>query len=98
MIVFWLAGHRPAAADLRKRVLLPRLISFLLLAVLGPHLTLTLRQTIAHSALQSAIRNTLSSELTKMPEELVILCVGDTRPNVRRGSRPSDIDGAGRRG
>jgi uncharacterized hydrophobic protein (TIGR00271 family) len=34
MIAFWLAGHRPAAADLRKKVLLPRLISFLLLAVL----------------------------------------------------------------
>jgi uncharacterized hydrophobic protein (TIGR00271 family) len=67
MIAFWLAGHRPAAADLRKKVLLPRLISFLLLVVLGAHLTLTLRQTITHSALQSAIRNTLSSELTKMP-------------------------------
>ena len=67
MIVLWLAGHRPPHADLRKKVLLPRLISFLLLAVLGAHLTLTLHQTIAHSALQSAIRNTLSSEVTKMP-------------------------------
>lgn len=67
MIVFWLAGHRPPAADLRRRVLLPRLISFLLLAFLGAHLTMTLHRTIAHSALQSAIRNTLSSELKRMP-------------------------------
>jgi uncharacterized hydrophobic protein (TIGR00271 family) len=65
MIVFWLAGHRPPAAD-PARVFVPRLVSFVLLVVLGVHLTATLRRTITQSALESAIRKTLSSEVAKI--------------------------------
>lgn len=67
MIVFWLAGHRPPAADQAHKVFLPRLVSFVLLAVLGVHLTATLRRTITQSALEDAIRKTLSNEVAKIP-------------------------------
>jgi uncharacterized hydrophobic protein (TIGR00271 family) len=64
MIVFWLAGHRPYVAH---KVWAPRLIAFVLLAVLGVHLTVTFRRTIAQSLLQSVIRKTLSDEMEKIP-------------------------------
>jgi len=67
MIVFWLAGHRPPAADQAHKVLVPRLVSFVLFAVLGVHLTATLRRAITQSALESAIRKTLSTEVAKLP-------------------------------
>jgi uncharacterized hydrophobic protein (TIGR00271 family) len=67
MLVFWLTGHRPAAADHAQRVLVPRTISFLLLAVLGVHLTLTLKRTITQSAMETTIRRTLSEEVAKIP-------------------------------
>lgn len=67
MIVFWLAGHRPPAADQAHKVFVPRLVSFVLLAVLGVHLTATLRRTITQSAFESVIRKTLSNEVAKIP-------------------------------
>ena len=67
MIVFWLAGHQLSASGLGHRVLIPRAISFMLLAVLGVHLTVTLNRTIAQSALEGAIRKTLSCEVQKIP-------------------------------
>lgn len=67
MIVFWLAGHRKPAADLTRKILVPRTISLVLLAVLGVHLTVTLHRTITQSVLESAIRRTLSSEVAKIP-------------------------------
>src|SRR5215469_2178894 len=67
MIVFWLAGHRPHAADYAHKVLAPRLIALLLLAVLSVHFTATFRRTIAQSLLESAIRKTLSTEIGKTP-------------------------------
>ena len=67
MIIFWLAGHRHAASNLSQKVLIPRAISLVLLAVLGTHLTRTLNRTIAQSALEGAIRKTLSYEVAKLP-------------------------------
>lgn len=67
MITFWLAGHRPAAGDQTPKVLVPRTISLVLFAVLGIHLTVTLNRTITQSALESAIRRTLSDEVAKIP-------------------------------
>jgi uncharacterized hydrophobic protein (TIGR00271 family) len=67
MIVFWLAGHRPPAADQAHKVFVPRLVSFVLLAVLGVHLTATLRRTVTQTALEGAIRKTLSDEVAKIP-------------------------------
>jgi len=65
MIVFWLAGHRPRAGQAR-RVLLPRLISLALLAVLGLHFTLTFRRTVAHSVLENGVRRIVSGEVAKL--------------------------------
>src|SRR5215472_1460955 len=67
MIIFWLAGHRHAASNLSQKVLIPRAISLVLLAVLGTHLTRTLNRTIAQSALEGIIRKTLSYEVAKLP-------------------------------
>jgi hypothetical protein len=67
MIVFWLAGHRPSAADQTRRVLIPRAISLVLLGILSVHLTLTLSRTIRQSVLESMIRKTLSEEVAKIP-------------------------------
>jgi uncharacterized hydrophobic protein (TIGR00271 family) len=67
MIVFWLAGHRPSAADQTRRVLIPRAISLVLLGILAVHMTLTLTRTIRQSVLESMIRKTLSEEVAKIP-------------------------------
>jgi len=67
MVILWLAGHRQPAADQTNKVLVPRAISLVLLAVLGVHLTVTLKRTITQSALESAIRKTLSYEVPKVP-------------------------------
>ena len=67
MIIFWLAGHRPHAADYAHKVLAPRLIALLLLAILSVHFTATFRRTVAQSLLESAIRKTLSTEIGKTP-------------------------------
>jgi uncharacterized hydrophobic protein (TIGR00271 family) len=72
MIVFWLAGHRPHAADKAHKVFVPRLISLVLLAVLGVHLTMTFRRTITQSLLENSIRKTLSRGVAKIPGARVV--------------------------
>jgi uncharacterized hydrophobic protein (TIGR00271 family) len=67
MTVFWLVGHRPPAADQTHKVLVPRLISLVLLVILGFHLTVTLRRTVIQATLESDIQKTLSRELAKIP-------------------------------
>jgi len=67
MMVFWLVGHRPPAADQQRKVFVPRMISLVLLLILGFHLTVTLRRSIAQTTLESDIRKTLSQELAKIP-------------------------------
>jgi uncharacterized hydrophobic protein (TIGR00271 family) len=67
MTVFWLVGHRPPAADQTHKVLVPRLISLVLLVILGFHLTVTLRRSVTQATLESDIRKTLSRELAKIP-------------------------------
>jgi uncharacterized hydrophobic protein (TIGR00271 family) len=67
MTVFWLVGHRPPAADQRHKVFVPRMISLVLLIILGFHLTVTLRRSITQATLESDIRKTLSQELAKIP-------------------------------
>jgi uncharacterized hydrophobic protein (TIGR00271 family) len=67
MLVFWLAGHRPHAADQAHKVFVPRLISLLLLAVLGVHFTTSFRRSITQSRLEHSIRKTLSHEVEKIP-------------------------------
>jgi uncharacterized hydrophobic protein (TIGR00271 family) len=67
MVVFWLAGHRARAPGPARDVLLPRVLSFLLLAALAVHFTLTFRRSVARSVLESGIRATLSREVAKLP-------------------------------
>lgn len=67
MIVFYLAGHRPQATDQAHKVLIPRLISVALLAVLAVHFTVMFRRVIAQSLLENGIRRTLSREVTNIP-------------------------------
>jgi len=67
MIVFLLAGHRPAAADKAKTVLAPRLVCLALVLLLAFHLNGTLRRTSAQSIMQSNIRKALVLELAKIP-------------------------------
>ena len=67
MIVFPLAGHRPAAADKTNRVLAPRLVCLALVLLLGFHLNGTLRRTSAQSIMQSNIRKALAQEVAKIP-------------------------------
>jgi uncharacterized hydrophobic protein (TIGR00271 family) len=67
MIVFYLAGHRPHAADQAHKVLIPRLISLALLAILAVHFTVMFRRAIAQSLLENGIRRTLSHEVANIP-------------------------------
>jgi len=66
MVTFWLVGHRSTAAE-HRRVLVPRLISLVLLAILGFHLTNTLRRTITQATLEAQVRRTLVQEIAKFP-------------------------------
>lgn len=67
MIVFWLAGHRSQAVGQAHRVFVPRLISLVMFAILGVHLTMTFHRTIARSLLENGIRSTVSREVAKLP-------------------------------
>jgi uncharacterized hydrophobic protein (TIGR00271 family) len=67
MMIFWLIGHRSTAADRSSRVLVPRLISVVLLVVLGFHLTTTLRRTITQTTREAEIRKTLLAEIGQIP-------------------------------
>jgi uncharacterized membrane protein len=72
MVIFWLAGHRSYAAPYGHKVLAPRLIALVLLAVLTVHFTVIFRRTIAQSLVESAIRKTLSSEIGRTPGARVV--------------------------
>jgi len=67
MTVFWLAGHRPHRPDASRMVLLPRLLSLALLAVLVLHFTLTFRRTAAQSRLEGGVRRTVSQAIADLP-------------------------------
>ena len=67
MIVFYFAGHRPQATDQAHKILIPRLISVALLAVLAVHFSVTFRRAVAQSLLENGIRKTLSSEVANIP-------------------------------
>ena len=69
MVVFFVAGYRPPAADWSRRraVVVPRMIALALFVVLAVHLTSTFRETVSQSLLQTNIRTTLSRELAKIP-------------------------------
>jgi len=67
MIVFLLAGHRPAAAEKTKKVLVPRLVCLALVLLLAFHLNGTLRRTSAQSIMQTNIRKALAQEVAKIP-------------------------------
>jgi uncharacterized hydrophobic protein (TIGR00271 family) len=67
MIVFLLAGLRPAAADKAKKVFTPRLVCLALVLILAFHLNGTLRRTSARSIMQSNIRKALAQEVSKIP-------------------------------
>jgi uncharacterized membrane protein len=67
MIVFWLAGHRPQLVGQSRRILVPRLVSLVLLLVLGVHFTMTFRRTLQQSALENGIRRTVESEMGRIP-------------------------------
>jgi uncharacterized hydrophobic protein (TIGR00271 family) len=67
MIVFLLAGHRPAAADKAEKVLAPRLVCLASVLLLAFHLNGTVRRTSAHSIMQSNIRKALAQEVAKIP-------------------------------
>jgi uncharacterized hydrophobic protein (TIGR00271 family) len=72
MLVFWLSGHRPRVAGRSGRVLVPRLISFVLLAFLGVHFTMTFHRTVAQSLLENGIRRTVSQGLAEVPGARVV--------------------------
>jgi uncharacterized membrane protein len=67
MITFLFAGHRPAAAEKAKSVLVPRLVCLALVLLLAFHLNGTLRRTSAQSIMQSNIRKALAQEIAKIP-------------------------------
>lgn len=67
MTIFWLAGHRPPAGDRAHKVMVPRLISLALLALLAVHLTITFRRTIKRALLERDVQNTLSAQLSRIP-------------------------------
>jgi uncharacterized hydrophobic protein (TIGR00271 family) len=67
MIVFLLAGYRPAAREKARKVLVPRLVSVALLLVLAVHLFGTLLRTCAQVILQSAIQRALPQEIAEIP-------------------------------
>jgi uncharacterized hydrophobic protein (TIGR00271 family) len=67
MIVFLLAGHRPAASDKAKRVLVPRLVCSALVLLLAFHLNGNLRRTSAQSIMRNNIRKALAQEVAKIP-------------------------------
>jgi uncharacterized hydrophobic protein (TIGR00271 family) len=67
MLTFLLAGHRPAAADKAKKVLVPRLVCLALGLLLAFHLNGTIRRTSAQSILKSNVRKALAQEIEKIP-------------------------------
>jgi uncharacterized hydrophobic protein (TIGR00271 family) len=67
MLVFLLAGHRPAATEKLQKVLLPRLVCLALLLAMGAHLFGTLLRTSTQVVLQGKIKTALNQEITSIP-------------------------------
>jgi len=67
MIVFLVAGYRPAAAEKIQKVIVPRLLSVALLLALAIHLFGTLLRTSAQEALRSNVQKVLAEEIAKVP-------------------------------
>lgn len=67
MVVFLLAGYRPAATEKMRKVLVPRLISAALLLVLAVHLFGTLLRTSSQLVLQNSVQRALAHEVAVVP-------------------------------
>jgi len=67
MVVFLLAGYRPAATEKLQKVIVPRVVSVALLLVLAIHLFGSLLRTSAQEILQSNIQRVLAQEITTVP-------------------------------
>src|SRR5271167_874100 len=67
MVVFLLAGYRPAATEKFQKVIVPRLVSIVLLLALAIHLFGTLLRTSAQVILQSNIQRILAQEIATVP-------------------------------
>jgi uncharacterized hydrophobic protein (TIGR00271 family) len=67
MIVFLLAGYRPAAAEKVQKVIVPRFLSVALLLALAIHLFGNLLRTSAQEVLRSNIQKVLAAEIAKVP-------------------------------
>ena len=67
MLVFLVAGYRPARTEKLQKVIVPRLVSVALLLTLAFHLFGTLLRTSAQVILQSNIQRALAQEIAKAP-------------------------------
>jgi uncharacterized hydrophobic protein (TIGR00271 family) len=67
MVVFVLAGYRPAATEKVQKVIVPRLISVTLLLALALHLFGTLLHTSAQAILQNNIQRVLAQAIARVP-------------------------------
>jgi uncharacterized hydrophobic protein (TIGR00271 family) len=67
MLVFLLAGYRPAATEKVQKVIVPRLVSVALLLALAIHLFGTLLRTSAQVILQSNIQKVLAQAIARVP-------------------------------
>ncbi len=67
MLVFLVAGYRPARTEKLQKVIVPRLISVALLLTLAFHLFGTLLRTSGQVILQGNIRKGLAQEIAKVP-------------------------------
>src|SRR5271154_1658559 len=67
MLVFLVAGYRPARTEKLQKVIAPRLVSVALLLALAFHLFGTLLRTSAQVILQGNIRKALTREIAKVP-------------------------------
>ena len=67
MVVFWIAGHRPRVAGATRMVLVPRLVSLALLAVLIVHFAITFHRAVVLSRLEGGVRKTVSGAIAVFP-------------------------------
>lgn len=67
MLVFLVAGYRPARTEKLQKVVVPRLVSVVLLLFLAFHLFGTLLRTSAQVILQGNVRKPLAQEIAKVP-------------------------------
>jgi uncharacterized membrane protein len=67
MLVFLVAGYRPAREEKLRKVIVPRMVSVALLLALAFHLFGTLLRTSTQVILQGNIRKALAQEVAKVP-------------------------------